>query len=122
MVSPDLLVAAHGESVDLLRVTAAVFTDDNLDEANSTVTTTSIKAIASLPSEKELRSFQGRQKIPTLRLTVATATDIRSDRLGRNDRVRRGGVLYEVAEVRNDRHPLVGVTKKTVYLVPIPGR
>ncbi len=123
MVNPDGLVASHGESVILNRLTAAVYNpDDDLDHAASTSTNLTIKAVCSLPSEKELRSFQGRQRMPTLRLTVLHDLDILSNRNGRPDRVSRGGYLYEVEEVRNDFHPFVGVPKKTVYLVPLPGR
>jgi hypothetical protein len=48
--------------------------------------------------------------------------DIQPTRNGRQDRVTRGGVKYEVVEVRPDRHPFVGAEKKTVFLAPDPGR
>ena len=122
MVNPDLLVAAKGESVSLIHVTVAVYDGDDFDDENSTIPTTPILAIVSLPSEKDLRAFQGRQALPTLRLTVLSTTDIKADRPGRNDRIERDGHLYQVEEVRSDRHPFVGVPKKTVFLTPLPGR
>lgn len=122
MVSPDSIVAAHGELVDLVRVTAPLFADDSFDEANSRIETVRIPAVVSMPSEKALRAFQGRNRIPTLCMTVSSGVDVRSDRPGRPDHVRRGGILYQVEEVRNDTHPFAQLRKKTVYLAQLPGR
>lgn len=123
MTNPNSIVGSVGEQVDLIRVTDAVFDNyDELDEPNSTIETVSIDAVVSQPTERDLTRIEGRVEAPTIKLTVDSNTDIEEDRLGRPDRIRRGGKLYEVAEVTRDSHPLVDAEKTTVICEALPGR
>lgn len=123
MTDPDALVERHGETVTLERVTDAVFDNhDELDESASTIEQISIKALISQPTEKEMSRLEGKASMQTLKATVASSVDIQSDRTGGGDKVIRDGTRYKVAEVRADRHPMVDIEKKTVFLDPRPGR
>lgn len=123
MTNPNEIVASDGETVTLERVTNAVYDEfDEFDIAASTVEQVQIKAIASSPSERDIRRAEGMMESPSLKLTVESSTDISATREGRRDRIIRDGTTFEVGEVRRDRHPFVGIEKTTVMLEPLPGR
>lgn len=116
-VTPDGLVARHGESVTHSVVTTAAYDSVGaFDEAASTIATATLKAIVSQPSSREQQlRYQGQAD---LRLTVPSGTDVSAQRAGRPDRFLVRGQRYEVLEVRQDKHPFVGtgVPKTTVVL------
>lgn len=123
MTNPNSLIERHGENVSLERVTNAVFDGyDELDDDASTIETVEIEAYISEPSEEEMTRLEGKASRESLKATVDSSIDIEADRVGRGDRVIRNGTRYKVAEVRRDRHPMVGIEKTTVFLDPRPGR
>jgi hypothetical protein len=118
MPTPDSLVASRGEDVVHSVITAAVYDAAGaFDESASSKTTTTIKAIVSLPSSKEL--FINIQSQPMLRLTVQSTVEVSAQRPGRPDRFTVRGEPYEVIEVRVDRHPFVSTRKTTVILTRV---
>jgi hypothetical protein len=123
MTNPDALVAAHGETVTLERITDAVFDDyDELDESASTIETVEINAFVSRPSEEESSRLEGKASFDRLKITVDSSVDIDSQRTGGADEVVRNGDRYKVAEVIDDTHPMTGIRKKSAILEPRPGR
>ena len=123
MVTPDALVDANGQAVELNRITDAVFDDrGELDEDATTFETVEVAAIVSDVTEQDLRRIEGRVENPSFKMTVGSDVDIAADREGRPDRVRYTGRIYEVAEVRHVEHPFADATKQTVILESAPGR
>jgi hypothetical protein len=123
MTDPNALVARHGEQVTLERVTNAVFDDyDELDEDASTTESVQINAFVSRPSEEESSRLEGKASFDRLKITVDSSLDIQSQRTGGADEVVRNGKRYKVAEIIDDRHPMVGIEKKSAILEPRPGR
>ena len=123
MVTPDALVDANGQAVELNRIIDAVFNDHGeLDEDASTFETVEIPALISDLTEREMRRLEGRVENPEFKATVLSDTDIASDREGRPDRARHDGRIYEVAEVRRIDHPLADAVKQTAVFESAPGR
>jgi hypothetical protein len=123
MTNPDALVAAHGETVTLERVTDAVFDDyDELDDSASTIESVQIKAFVSRPSEEESSRLEGKASFDRLKITVKSGVDIESQREGGSDEIVRNGTRYKVAEIIDDTHPMTGIRKKSAILEPRPGR
>lgn len=122
MTSPDALVARLGEVVSLSRITVPVYdANGSFSESLSAKVVEDVRAIVSQPRERDLPPrMQGQE---SLRLTVASTVDIRGDRSGRPDRVTARGRVYDVIEVRDDRHPFMATRKRTVLLAQhtIPG-
>lgn len=123
MSDPETLINRHGETVTLERVTDAVFDDfDELDEDASTIESVSIEAFVSQPSEEESSRLEGKASFDRLKITVLPTTDISSQREGGADEIVRNGKRYKVAEIIDDRHPMVDVEKLSAILEPRPGR
>lgn len=123
MTSPDELVAEHGESVTLERVTSAAYdANDVLDESASTIETPSISAVFSSPSEQDQVRTEGRVGVAELKATVPSSVDVSTQREGRRDRIVRNGTPYEVIDVAVDEQPFVGVQKQTIMLRQLDGR
>lgn len=118
MPTPDSLVAGHGQSMALSSITTPAYNGaGTFDEKTSTVATTTFLAIPSQPRSRELPlQLQGQEM---LRLTVPSSLNVQAERPGRPDRVTWNGALYEVLEVRDDKHPMTGVRKKTVLLARV---
>lgn len=123
MTNPNALIDRDGETVTLQRITNAVFDGyDELDSDASTIEEVGIEAFISQPSEEEMTRLEGKASRETLKASVDSSIDIEADRVGGADEVIRNGTRYKVAEVRRDRHPMVGIEKTTTFLDPRPGR
>lgn len=123
MTNPNRLVDSVGEQVTLERITNAVFDDyDELDEDASTIESVQIDAFVSSPSEEESSRLEGKASFDRLKITVDSSVDIDSQRTGGADEVIRNGTRYKVAEVIDDRHPIVDIEKKSAILEPRAGR
>lgn len=123
MTNPNDLVARHGVEVTLERTTNAVFDNfDELDESASTIEQVTIKAFLSNPSEEESSRVEGKADFDRLQATVDSSVDIQSQRPGGADEIIHNGDRYKVANVKDDRHPMLGIQKKTVMLEPRAGR
>jgi len=123
MTSPNSLVDSAEETVTLIRITSPVFDDhDELDESASAIEEVDIDAFVSRPSEEESSRLEGKASFDWLKITVDSSIDIQSQRTGGADEIERNGKRYKVVEVIHDRHPMVGVEKKSAILEPRPGR
>jgi len=121
MIGPDALVEDKGEAVELERLTDySVDADGQI--TNKTTETVTIKAIVSNPTEEDQRLLEGRLSTGSLKLTVKSTRDVRADRDGQRDKITRDGRTYGVMKVVNDRNPLTGTQKQTVFVDEIGGR
>lgn len=142
MTGPDDIVARAGEPITLERAV-----DYEID-ANGQVQTleterVTTEAIVSQPTEEDEQRLEGRLSTGSLKMTLPSNTDVAADRDGQRDRIYRpelagwgedgwgddgwGGSapekrIYEVVEVRDDKHPLTGALKLTIIADELDGR
>lgn len=122
-MNPDQYVATNGEQIEHEWVAEAVMdTDYNLDEAASTVSTQSLPAIVSNPSDSAFKRLEGRGSTPEYELTVPSDTDVQSDREGRPDRFRVRGDYVKVVDIQEDSHPMADLNKLSVVVAGLDGR
>lgn len=120
----DPLIETAGEDITLEKVTSAVYDAwDNLDEDNSTIETTTLKAIKRRPEEMHDRAEEARLDKDRAVFVVTSTADVSAQREGRPDRITDSdGNTYQVEKVETDESPIGSAEKVTVTAEPLPGR
>lgn len=132
-MNPDSLVKRYGKTATLIKLADISYNDyDEIDSSSSTFAEEEINIILSRPEESAEHRTEGLSAPLRIQGTVKSSIDIRDNRNGRADRIDLNASntfplsfpisfeyddkIFEVKEVRSDKHPFANIRKQTVIL------
>jgi len=117
----DRMIRNQGVDVTHTYVADASYTDfpESFDQSNSDITSETVKAYVTKPTEEEVNREGGRGLTIDLKLVVDESVDVEEQRGGRNDRFTVGindnGRELRVEKIEEDVHPFRSVLKQNVF-------